>query len=81
MGFYELTKGRHMRNNRTLGVGDILEMTEEKAEQIGLHRLRYIGEELNDDAITPAKKERVPAPLIKKGGRQTQTRTDETDNL
>lgn len=65
MAFYELVKGRHLRDGQVLsagegpGEGDILELNEGQAEQFGLHRLRYIGEDLDAVKTEEAKRNKV----------------------
>jgi len=59
MGFYELTRGRHLRQGQILSVGDILELSEEGAERLGLHRLRYIGEDLTAVKVEEARRNKV----------------------
>jgi len=65
MGFYELTKGRHLRGEQILtagknpGEGDILELSEEAAEKFGLHRLRYIGPDLTAVKAEEARRNKV----------------------
>jgi len=78
MGFYELVKGRHLRDGQVLaaagdnpGGGDILELSEEAAGKFGLHRLRYIGADLAAVKAEESRRSKIKEEEVKETEKKT----------